>query len=87
MPGRRNDVEESAANREIAFMRAASALVLALVILFWATTPSPENRSIRFSIQGSLGGDVACAEDEDECAEGLEMIRIAMPQEFDAPRE
>lgn len=87
MPGRRNDVEESAADREVAFTRVASAWACVLVILFWATTPVPENRSIRFSIQGSLGGDVACTGGEGECGEGMEVIRIVMPQEFNAPRE
>ena len=88
MPGKRNDVEECAAEREIAFTRVTSAWALVLVILFWATAPWPEDRSIRFSIQGSLGGDVVCAGSAGECAEGTEMIRSsqAMPQEFNAPR-
>ena len=82
MPGKRNDVEESAV-----FTRVILAWVSVLAILFWVTTPLPENRSIRFSIQGSLGGDVACTGSEGECAEGTEMIRTsqAMPQEFNAP--
>jgi hypothetical protein len=86
MPGKRNDVEESAADREMAFTRITSAWALVLVILFWVTTPWPEDRSIRFSIQGSLGGDGACTGSEGECAEGTEMIRSsqAMPQEFNA---
>jgi hypothetical protein len=83
MPGKRNDVEESAA-----FTRVTLAWVLVLAILFWVTTPLPENRSIRFSIQGSLDGDVACTGSEGECAEDTEMIRTsqAMPQEFNARR-
>jgi len=84
MLGKRNDMEARAADREMFF---ASAWTLVLVILFWATTPSPENRPIQFSIQGSLGGDVACSEGDGECAEATEMIRIAMPQAFNAPRE
>jgi hypothetical protein len=86
MPGRRNDVEDTIADREMSLTRITSALVLIFSILFWATTPSPGNRSIRFSIQGSLGGDVACTGSEVECAEGTEMIRTAMPQEFHALR-
>jgi hypothetical protein len=86
MLGKRNDLEESAADREIAFSRVTSAWVLVLVILFWATTPLPKDRSVRFSIQGSLGGDATCTEGEGECTEGREMTRTsqAMPQEFHA---
>jgi hypothetical protein len=87
MPERRNNEEESAADREIALTRITSALTLVLAILFWATTPSSENRSIRFSIQGSLAGDVACAGSEGECIAETEMIQAsqAMPQEFNVP--
>ena len=81
MPGKRNDAKGNRADRELALTRITSAWVTVLSILFWATTPSPGNRSIRFSIQGSLGGDVACVGSKGECAE---MIRTAMPQEFDA---
>jgi hypothetical protein len=86
MPGKRNDVEESAAEREIAFTRVISAWVLVLVILFWITTPLIEDRSIRFSICGSLGGGVAST--PGECAEGPEAIRasLAMPHVLDVPR-
>jgi hypothetical protein len=82
MLGKRNDVEESAADREVAFSRVTSAWVLLLVILFWATTPSRENRSIRFLIQGSLDRNTACTEGEGECVESAEMIRTpqAVPQ-------
>jgi uncharacterized protein YndB with AHSA1/START domain len=85
MPGKRNDAEGNMADREMAFTWITSAWIIVLSILFWATTPSPRNRSIRFSIQGNLAGDVVCAGNEGECAEGTEMIRTGMPQEFDAP--
>ena len=85
MPGKRNDAEGNTADREMALTRITSAWVIVLSILFWASTPSPGNRSIRFSILGSFGGDVVCVGSEGECAEGTEMIRTAMPQEFDAP--
>ena len=78
MPGKRNDVEESGA-----FTRVISAWVLVFAILFWVTTPLLEDRSIRFSVRGSLGRDVACVGSKGECAEGAEMIRTAMRQEFD----
>ena len=87
MPGRRNDVEESGADREMALTRIASAWALVLMILFWATTPLPEDRPIRFSIQGSLGGDVVCRGGDGECAESTEIIRVAMLQEIIAPHE
>jgi hypothetical protein len=88
MPGKRNDVEESTADREAAFARVTSVCVLVLVILFGVTTPSTENQPIRFSIRGSLGGGVASTLSEDECATGTEMIRasLATPQEFPTPR-
>ncbi len=95
MPAKRNDVEEeSGAEREIE-TRVISAWVFVLVILFWITsTPPPtEGRSaqlwIRGSlVQGSLGGGDACAQSEEECAKGTEMIRasLAMPQVFGAAR-
>jgi hypothetical protein len=87
MPEKRNDVEESTADREAAFMRVTSAWVLVLVILFGVTTPSTENRLIRVSFQGNLGGGVASARSEGKCAEGTEMIRTsqAMAQGFNAP--
>jgi hypothetical protein len=80
----RDDAEESASDR--AFTRAISAWVLVLAILFWATTPSPENRSVLFSIRGSLDGDAACTGGKGECAEGREMICSfeAISQEFQA---
>ena len=89
MPAKRNDVEEeSAADREITFTRVTTAWVLVLVILFGITTPLIQDRSIRFSICGSLGGDVASAPGEGECAKGTEVIRasLAMPHVFDVPR-
>jgi hypothetical protein len=89
MPEKRNDVEEeSTADREIAFTRVVSAWVLVLVVLFWATTPLTENRSVRFSIRGSPGGGDASTQSAGECAEGTEMIRasLAMPQVFDGLR-
>jgi hypothetical protein len=89
MPAKRNDVEESAAEREIAFTRVILAWVLVLVILFWITsTPSPtESSSVRFLIRGSLGGGDASTQREGECAEGAEMIRTSqrMAQDFRAP--
>ena len=86
MREKRIDVEESAADREIAFTRVTSALVLVLVILFWITTPRTEDRSIWFSIRGSLGGGDASTSGEGECAEGTEMIRASrtMAQDFNA---
>jgi hypothetical protein len=83
MPGKRNNAEGNTADREMVLTQITSAWVIVLSILFWATTPSPGNRSIRFSIRGSLGGDVACVGSKGECAEGTEIIRTAMPQEFD----
>jgi len=80
MPGKRNDAEGNTADREMALTRITSAWVIVLSILFWAATLSPGNRSIRFSIQGTLGGEVACVGSEIECAE---MIRTAMPHGTD----
>jgi hypothetical protein len=78
-------MEESAADREIAFRRVTSACVLVLIILFGITTPTSvtENRPIRVSIRGTHG-----SRSEGECVESSEVIRIsqAMPQEFDTPR-
>lgn len=90
MPGKRNDVEENAADREIAVTRIALAWALVLVILFWITSsPSlTESRSIQFLIRGSLGGDDASTESGGECGEGTRMIRayLPMPQVFDVAR-
>ena len=95
MPGKRNDVDENAADREIAFTRVILAWAFVLVILFWITsTPPPaETRSVQLWIRGSLvqggpGGGEACAQSEEECAKGTEMIRasLAMPQVFDVAR-
>jgi hypothetical protein len=88
MPAKRNDVEEeSAAEREIAFTRVISASVLVLVVLFGITTPLTEDRSIWFSIRGSLWGGDASAQSAGECAEGTEMIRTSqtVAQDFTAP--
>jgi hypothetical protein len=71
MPGKRNGAEGNTADREMALMQITSAWVIVLSIVFWATIPSPGNRSIRFSIQGSFGGDVVCAGSDGECAEVL----------------
>jgi hypothetical protein len=90
MPGKRNDVEESRADREISFTRVTSAWVFVLVILFGVTSPAPwsESRSVQFSICGNLGGDDASTQSEGEREEGTEIIRasVAMPQVFDVPR-
>jgi hypothetical protein len=87
MPGKRNDLEENAADREIAVTRVASAWALVLVILFWITSSPPltENRSIQFLIRGSLGGGNASTQGQGECADGTEMLRasLPMPQVFD----
>jgi hypothetical protein len=87
MPGKRNDVEESAAGREAAFTRVTSAVVLVLVILFGVTTPSAENPLILFSIETGLGEGVASAQSECECAGNTEGIRTsqAIAQDFNAP--
>jgi hypothetical protein len=85
MTGKRNDAEGNRVEREMALTRITFAWVIVLMILFWATAPAPENWPIQFSIQGSLGGDAVCAGRDEECAEGMEMIRRAMPQEFDTP--
>ena len=95
MPGKRNDVEESAAEREIAFTRVISAWAFVLVILFWITsTPPPtEGRPVQLWICGSLvqgsfdGGDPS-TQSAGEREEGTEMIRasLAMPQVFDVAR-
>jgi hypothetical protein len=95
MPGKRNDVEESAADREIAFTRVILAWAFVLVILFWITsTPPPtEGRSVQLWIRGSLvqgsldGGDPS-TQTEGEREDGAEMIRasLAMPQVFDVAR-
>jgi hypothetical protein len=86
MPGKRNEVERSAADREIAFTRVTTALVFVLIILFGITTPLMEDQSIRISICG-LGGGVASTRGEGECAEGREVIRASptMPHVFDVP--
>jgi len=88
MPGKRNDVEDSAADREIVLTRITSAWVLVLVILFGVTSPTPltGNRSIRVSIESPGGGD-ASIPSEGECARSAEMMRAsrAMTQEFDVP--
>ncbi|HWW97349.1 MAG TPA: hypothetical protein VNY74_06620 [Edaphobacter sp.] len=95
MPGKRNDVEENAAEWEIAVTRIALAWAFVLVILFWITsTPPPtEGRSVQLWIrgslvQGSLGGGDSCTQSEEECAKGKDMIRasLAMPQMFDVAR-
>ena len=95
MPGKRNDVEENAADREIAVTRIALAWAFVLVILFWITsTPPPtEGRSVQLWIRGSLvqgdpGGGDACTQGEEECAKATEMIHasLAMPQGFDVAR-
>ena len=95
MPGKRNDVEENAAEREIAVTRIALAWALVLVILFWITSSPPltESRSIEFLIRGSLvhgslGGADASTESGGECEEGTRMIRasLPMPQVFDVVR-
>jgi hypothetical protein len=95
MPGKRNDMEENAAEREIAVTRIALAWALVLVILFWITSfpPSTESRSIQFLIRGSLvhgslGGGDASTESGGECEEGMRMIRasLPMPQVFDVAR-
>ena len=87
MRGKRNDLEESVFDREIAFTRVTTALVFVLIILFVITTPLIEDQSIRISICGSLGGGVAPTRGEGECAEGPEAISasLAMPHEFDVP--
>jgi hypothetical protein len=95
MPGKRNDVEESTADREAAFMRVTSAVVLVLVILFGVTTPSTENPSIWFSIRTnfemnlgtSLGGGDASTPSDGECAKGTERIHTsqAMAHDLNAP--
>jgi hypothetical protein len=88
MPGKRNDVEENAADREIAVTRVALAWALVLVILFWITStpPSTESRWVRILIGGDLGGGDDSA--QRECAEGAETISasLAMPQVFDVAR-
>ena len=90
MPGKRNDVEENAADREIAVTRIALAWALVLVILFWITSSPPltESRSIEFLIRGSLGGDDASTQSGGECGEGTRVIRasLPMPQVFDVAR-
>jgi hypothetical protein len=99
MPKKRDDMGESAADREISFTRVTSAWVLVLIILFGITTPATENRSIRFSIGTSLetnlgtslgtslGGGDASTPSEGECAEGAERIHTsqAMAHDLNAP--
>jgi hypothetical protein len=90
MPGKRNDVEENAAEREIAFTRIILAWALVLVILFWITSTPPltESRSVQFLIRGILGGGDASTQSGGECAESTQMIRASqsMAQDFNAPR-
>ena len=90
MPGKRNDVEENAADREIAVTRVALAWALVLVILFWITSSPPltESRSVEFLIRGSLGGGDASTQSGGECGEGTRMIRasLPMPPVFDVAR-
>jgi hypothetical protein len=88
MPGKRNDVEASAADREItereiSFTRVTSAWVLVLVILFGITAPVTENRSIGFSIGTSLGEGVASTPSEGECAKGAERIHTSQAMAYD----
>jgi hypothetical protein len=87
MAEKRDDMGESAADREISFTRVTSAWVLVLVILFGITAPVTENRSIRFSIGTSLGEGVASTQSECECAGNTEGIRTsqAIAQDFNAP--
>jgi hypothetical protein len=95
MPGKRNDVEKNAAEREIAVTRVALVWALVLVILFWITSSPPptEGRSVQLWIRGSLvqasldGGDPS-TQSEGEREEGTEMIRasLPMPQVFDVAR-
>jgi hypothetical protein len=95
MPGKRNDVEKNAAEREIAVTRVALVWALVLVILFWITSSPPptESRSVQLWIRGSFvqasldGGDPS-TQSEGEREEGTEMIRasLAMPQVFDVAR-
>ncbi len=90
MPEKRNDLEDSTADREIALTRVTLAWVLVLVVLFGVTSTAPltESRSVQISIRGSLGGGDASTLSEDESEEGTEIIRasLAMPQVFDVPR-
>ena len=90
MPGKRNDMEENAADREIAVTRVALAWALVLVILFWITSSPPltESRSVQFLIRGSLGGGDASTQSGGECEEGMRMIRasLPMPEVFDVAR-
>jgi hypothetical protein len=91
MPAKRNDLEEErTADREAAFTRVTSAVVLVLVILFGLTsTPaSSEGRSVQFSIRGSFGGGDASTQGEGECAESQEIIRasLAMSKVFAVAR-
>jgi hypothetical protein len=81
MPGKRNDVEENAAEREIAVTRIALAWALVLVILFWITSSPPltESRSVQFLIRGTLGGGDAATQSGGECGESTRMIRASLP--------
>ena len=63
---KRNDAEGNTVDREMARTRITSAWVIVLSILLWVATPSPGNRSIRFSIRGSFGGGVVCVGSEGE---------------------
>lgn len=85
MPGRREEVEECRAEREMALTRAVCAWALVLAILFWATSSSPEDWPVRFSIQWSFGADADATQVAGEGVHGVGMVHAsrAMGQEFD----
>jgi hypothetical protein len=90
MRTKRNEIKESAAEREIAYTRIILGWALVLVILFWITStpPSTENRAVQFLICGDLVGGDASTQNKGECAEDAEIVRasVAMPKVFDVAR-
>jgi hypothetical protein len=87
-------MEKYRAEREKALTRFACAWALVLAILFWATSSSPEEWPVRFSIQWSFGPDaVSLMEDAastrvaGEGVHGAEMVPASwtMGRVFDAP--
>ena len=85
MPRRREEVE-CRAEREMALTRAVCAWALVLAILFWATSSSPEDWPVRFSIQWSFGADTASTQVAGEGVHAAEMVHIsrAMGQDLNA---
>jgi hypothetical protein len=84
MRGRREETEKYRAEREKALTRVACAWALVLAILFWATSSSPDDWPVRFSIQWSFGADAASTRAAGEGVHDAVDVSRAMGQGFDA---